>query len=103
MSVGYENREIPRQLHNSRFPMLKNARRNDTVHSDAFFPSLRTSQGHTCSQMFIGENTDFMHVEPMKSESASFMALRNFTRSMAHLTISRLTMLVHKLESNGLC
>ena len=30
--------------------------------------------------MLIGENTDHMRVEPMKSESASFMALQDFTR-----------------------
>ena len=60
--------------------MLKKFRRNDTVYSNTFSPSVRTSQGHTCSQLFIGENTNFMHVELIKLESYAYIALQDFTR-----------------------
>ena len=80
MNIECENREIPCQHHNSRFPMLRYPRQNNTVHSDTFFSSARMSQNHTCSQMFIGETTDYMHAELLKSELSSFLALQDFTR-----------------------
>ena len=80
MHVECETRSITRKHMVSRFPMLKNHRRNDIVHSDTFFPSTKSAQGHTCSQLFIGERTDFIHVEPMKSESCSHLALQDFLR-----------------------
>ena len=41
---------------------------------------MRISQGHTCSQIFIGEKKDFMHIESIKSESCSHLTLQDFTR-----------------------
>ena len=66
MNVESESRTISMQNRMSRLPMLKNQIRNDAYHSHTFFPSVNSSQGHTCSQLFIGEKTDFMHVEPIK-------------------------------------
>ena len=45
-----------------------------------FFPSVRTSQWHTFSQVLIGEKMDFTCVEPMKSDSCSHLVLQDFTR-----------------------
>ena len=73
--VEIENRTIPREHYKSRFLFLKVKRLNDEFHSDTFFPSVVTNQGHTCSQLFIGKSTDFMDVNPMKKESHSFTAL----------------------------
>ena len=60
--------------------MLKNNRINDIVFSNTFFPSVSTSQGHKCSQLFAGEKNDFIHFETIKSESYSYLALQDFHR-----------------------
>ena len=81
-TVEVENRLIPRQHHKSRFPFLKEKRLNDEFHSDTFFPTVKSNQGHTCSQIFLGKNTDYMSVYPMKRESHSFVALQDFGRTI---------------------
>ena len=82
MSVEVENREIPRRHYVSRFPFLKEKRINDTFHTDTFFPSVHTNKGETCSQLFIGEKTDYMSVYPLKSESHNHTALQDFGRTV---------------------
>ena len=46
------------------------------------FPSTTSISGDTCSQMFIGQDTDFMYVQPMRTESHSHVALKDFGRSV---------------------
>jgi hypothetical protein len=82
MSVEAENRDIPRRHYKSRFPFLREKRVNDIFHSDTFFPSVHTNNGETCSQLFLGRNTDYMYVQPMKKESHSFIALQDFGRKV---------------------
>ena len=82
MSLEVNNRAIPRQHYKSRFPYLRERRINDVFHSDTFFPSVNTSQNETCSQLFIGKDTDFMYVKPMKTESHSHVALQDFGRQI---------------------
>ena len=48
----------------SRFTTLKPHRRNDAVHSCAFFPRIRSTQGHICSQMLIGEKQISLMLSP---------------------------------------
>ena len=50
-------REVPRKHYKSRFPFLREKRLNGEVHSDTFFPSVTSAQGHKCSQIFYGKNT----------------------------------------------
>ena len=80
MHAECKTRSIARKHMISRFPILKNYYRNDIAHSDTFFLSTKLAQGHTCSQIFIGERTDFVHVELMKLESCSYIALQDFLR-----------------------
>ena len=82
MSVEVENREVGRRHFKSRFPFLRERRLNDEFHTDTFFPSVKTRKGHTCSQLFIGRNTDYMHVNLLKTESHSSQALKDFGRSI---------------------
>ena len=82
MSVEAENRLVPRQHYKSRFPFLREKRINDTFHSDTFFPSIPTSNNETCSQLFIGKNSDYMYVKPLRTESHSFTALQDFGRQV---------------------
>ena len=82
MSVEAESRDIPRRHYISRFPFLKEKRVNDIFHTDTFFPSVNTNKGETCSQLFIGQATDYMSVYPLKSESHNHTALQDFGRSV---------------------
>ena len=69
MNVEIENRSIGRNYYKSRFPFLREKRLNDEFHTDTFFPSESTNDGNTCSQIFLGKNTDYMHIGLMKTES----------------------------------
>ena len=82
MNVEIENRAVGRRHYKSRFPFLREKRLNDEFHTDTYFPSVTTNDGNTCSQMFIGRNTDYMHVNLMKTESHSAQALQDFGRNI---------------------
>ena len=82
MSVETENRLVPRKHYKSRFPFLRENRLNEEFHSDTFFPSVPTNQNETCSQLFFGKNSDYMYVQPMRSESHSYSALQDFGRKV---------------------
>lgn len=49
-----------------------------------FFSTTDSNNGDTCSQLFIGKETDFMKVYPIKTESHSFRALQDFTRTVGN-------------------
>ena len=82
MSIETDNRLVPRQHYKSRFPFLREKRVHDTFHSDTFFPSIPTNNNETCSQLFIGKETDYMYVQPLRTESHSFSALQDFGRQV---------------------
>ena len=82
MNVEAENRLSGRRHMKSRFAFLNEKRINDTFHSDAFFPTVDSINGDTCSQIFIGKKTDFMKVYPLAKESHSYWALQDFTRKV---------------------
>ena len=81
-NVEDDNRMVGRRHFKSRFPALKERRVNDMFYSDTFFPSEKSIDGNNCSQLFIGKNTDFMYVQPMRTESNSFQALQDFSRKV---------------------
>ena len=82
MSIEAENRVVPRDHYKSRFPFLRERRINDEFHSDTFFPSVTTNKNETCSQLFFGKESDYMFVQPMKTESHSHIALKDFGRTV---------------------
>lgn len=82
MNVEIENRSIGRKHYKSRFPFLREKRLNDEFHTDTYFPSENTNDGNTCSQMFIGRNSDFMRIYLMKTESHCGEALQDFGREI---------------------
>ena len=84
-NVEDDNRMVGRRHFKSRFPALKERRVNDMFYSDTFFPSEKSIDGNICSQLFIGKNTDFMYVQPMRTESNSFQALQDFSRKVGLL------------------
>ena len=81
MEVENENRTKPREHYQSLCPGLHNFRQNETVASDTFFPTKVTNQGHTCSQIFVGLDSDFWATYPLKTESANGEALQDYTRT----------------------
>lgn len=82
MNLEINNRAVGRRHFKTRFPFLKQKRLNDTFHSDTFFPSVNTTKGNTCSQIFFGEKSDYMYVQPLKRESHAFNALQDFGRKI---------------------
>ena len=72
MHVEAENRMAGRRHYRSRFPFMREKRINDIFYSDTFSPTVRSKNGDTCSQIFLGRVTDFMSVYTIKKESHSF-------------------------------
>jgi hypothetical protein len=81
MTIENENRSQPREHYQSLCPGLRNFRQNETVASDTYFPSRTTNQGHTCSQIFVGLDSDFWVTYPLKTESSNGEALQDYTRT----------------------
>jgi hypothetical protein len=79
MEVENEHQNEPREHYQSCCPGLWNFRQHETVASDTYFPTKVTNQGHTCSQMFVGLDSDFWVTYPMKTESANGEALQDYT------------------------
>ena len=67
-TIEVENRSVARDHFKSRFPFFKWKRLNDEFHSDTFFPSVNTNQGHTCSQLFIGKGGNIVFVQVSRSK-----------------------------------
>ena len=82
MTLEAENCMSGRRHYKSRFGFLKENRTNDDFASGTFFPTIKLNTGDTCSQLFMGNNTDCMKVFPMKQESHSFKALQDFARNV---------------------
>ena len=82
MNVEAENKRVGRRHYKSRFPALKEKRINDLFYLDTFFSSEKGVDSSTCSQLFIGKDTDYMYVQPMKTEPNSFQALQDFGRKV---------------------
>lgn len=80
MTLEAENRQDSIRHMQSRCPGLIMPRQNELVASDTLFPSVPTSEGHTCSQFFVGTKSDYLEIYPMKRESQNGEALQDFTR-----------------------
>ena len=81
MTIPGQDRDDPRRHMQSRAPGLRLPRQNELVASDTFFPSKTSDRGNTCSQMFVGQNSDFWAVYPLKNESKNTEALQDYTRT----------------------
>jgi hypothetical protein len=66
MSTEAETRQDPRRHLKSRTPGIRSRRQNETVASDTFFPAVTSDRGNTCSQMFVGTDSDRWEVYPLK-------------------------------------
>ena len=77
LSIETDNRMGDRRHYKSRFPFLKEEHLNDQLDSATFFPSANTNKGETCSQLFVGRDSNYMYVHPMIKESHSAEALKD--------------------------
>jgi len=75
LNVDRENRSNMREHYQSCFPGLRLPRQKEGVATDTYFPSVKTSRGHTCSQMFVGLASDRWYTQPLKTESHNGQAL----------------------------
>jgi len=58
LNVDCENCSNMQEHYQSRFPGLRLPHQKEGVATDTYFPSVKTSRGHTCSQMFVGLTSD---------------------------------------------
>jgi hypothetical protein len=73
LSPSIENRQDPRREILSHRPGLQWKRRNEVlVGTDTFLPNIKTAQGHTCSQLFVGQNSLRWDVFPLKTEADNY-------------------------------
>jgi hypothetical protein len=82
MSTEAETRQDPRRHLKSRTPGIRSRRQNETVASDTFFPSVTSDRGNSCSQIFVGTESDCWEVYPLKTESHNGIALQDYTRQI---------------------
>jgi hypothetical protein len=80
LSPEMENRQDPRREILSHQPGLRWKQRSEVIGTDTFFPSVKSAQGHTCSQMFVGQQSLRWDVYPLKTESHNFQALQDVSR-----------------------
>ena len=45
--------------------------------TDMIFPSVSLSQGHTCSQFFVGVTSKLWHITPLKKENQNLISLQD--------------------------
>ena len=55
--------------------------------SDTYFPSIKSGQGNTCSQFFVGDVSDRWQTYPLKSESLNGIALQDYTCYVGNPTL----------------
>eukprot|EP00957_Ditylum_brightwellii_P108293 8261696-Ditylum_brightwellii.AAC.1 len=80
MTAEGENRQNPRDHWKCWTLEIKIKRQNDIVSLDTFPPTIKSSQGNTCSQIFYGETSRRWELYPLKTESRNVEALQDYTR-----------------------
>ena len=78
--VECETRAILRDHILERLAALRPRRLRETWYTDTFFVSVRSSQGHTCFQLFVAENHKFLSAYPMKREANGPASYSDFVR-----------------------
>ena len=89
LNPAIDTRQDPRRELLSHRPGLRLKRRNEVVGTDTFFPSVKTAQGHTCSQLFVGQNSRRWDVFPLKTESQNYRALQDVSRTQGVANVIR--------------
>ena len=89
LNPSIENRQDPRREILSHRPGLRWKRRNEVVGTDTFFPNIKTAQGHTCSQLFVGQNSLRWDVFPLKTEANNYQALQDVSRNQGVANVIR--------------
>lgn len=80
LEVEAETRGDPRRHWVKRFKSLQYERREQTDATDTIFPSVKSAQGHTCSQFFSCVESKMWHVTPLKREQFNHIALQEHLR-----------------------
>lgn len=80
IEIEAENRVDPRQHFAKRFKGLQYDRRNEEDATNTIFPLVHSSQGHTCSQFFVGVQSKMWFVVPFKKEAHNHHALQDHIR-----------------------
>eukprot|EP00957_Ditylum_brightwellii_P187307 14265303-Ditylum_brightwellii.AAC.1 len=81
-NVEVENRQDQCQHFKYRFPGIRYPRPTETVASDTFFSTVKTRRGKTCSQVFVGLESDRREVHLLKTGRYNGMAVQDYLRNM---------------------
>jgi hypothetical protein len=79
-SVEAENRIVPRRHLKCRLPSLRPRRINEGFSLDTFFSDAKSSRGFTCAQIFVGVESGYTVIYPLKNKVYAYTALQDFIR-----------------------
>jgi hypothetical protein len=79
-SIEADNRVMPRKHIKCRLPCLRPKRLSEGLSSDTIFPEVRSSRGFTCAQIFLGVESRYTYVVPLKNKAYAYTALQDFIR-----------------------
>jgi hypothetical protein len=71
-SVEAESRVMPQRHLKCRLPCLRPKRLAEGFSSDTFFPSIRSARGYTCVQVFVGAQSGYTYVVPLKHKAYAY-------------------------------
>jgi len=81
-NVEAETRLMPQKHIMSRLLSLRPRRTREGFCTDPFFASTKSYRGFTCAQVFVGRESDLVHVDLMKGKGYAPQALQNFIRTV---------------------
>jgi hypothetical protein len=81
-SVEAETRVVPRRHLKCRLPCLRPKRLTEGFSSDTFFPSVKSTRGYTCVQIFLGTKSGYTYAVPLKNKAYAYTALQDFIREV---------------------
>ncbi len=73
LTVQEETRMVPHRHFRNRFKAFRHPRLKGATATDTIFPSVKTSQGHTCSQFFVHLPSKRWYVHPFKIDGKGFI------------------------------
>ena len=77
-----DNRQEPRRNYRYKFPGLRCPIKVQTVASDTFFTTAKSSHGNTCSQIFMGTISDRYSIYRLGKESQNGNTFQDYLKQV---------------------
>ena len=82
-SLAKLDSRLPLRRHiKAQFPQLKYKRLTETYCTDTLFASVKSLEGYTCAQLFVGKESKYTKVYGMRTESQGCDTLQDFIRDV---------------------